>query len=82
MNTRTDITPPIPITVEQIQAMHHMCMDEHQEPQVLHGHTADGWLLLGIASEDGGVWLAPDGGWHYGPGEAGYYPWRDEAPQS
>jgi hypothetical protein len=41
----------------------------------------DGSCDLGVNyvwnEEGGGVWLAPDGGWHYQPNEKGYYPWRE-----
>lgn len=40
----------------------------------------DGWLYFNYPwnTEGEGVWLAPDGGWHYQPGESGYYPWKED----
>ena len=39
----------------------------------------DGWILAEYPAntEGTGVWIAPDGGIHFGPGESGYYPWKE-----
>lgn len=38
-----------------------------------------GGVLVGYPWNKDGMptWLNSDGGWHFQPGEKGYYPWRD-----
>lgn len=45
---------------------------------VIEAYDSHGWLLVGYPWNTDGmpVWLATDGGWHFQPGETGYYPWR------
>lgn len=77
---RMDLDKPVPVTHPQLLALLHAA---NEWPTVrIHAHDSEGWLLVACSNEgeddsDQGVWLAADGGWHYGsPGETGHYPWR------
>jgi hypothetical protein len=74
---RHELTPNLAITENQLFALAHAAKETGNTQFAVEAYDDEGWLLLAPELESAsGAWLAPDGGWHFGPDEVGHYPWR------